>query len=158
MEKDSAIWEKSQHPDIRKPIQNFLYRALHHSLRIGGFWDNIKNYEHRAHCMLCSDDTESLEHVLLTCRSPERTTIWRTTANIWLVTTFGPWPDITIGTILGCRSLSLEPQQAEIGLPRNPTNRNASRLLHILISEAAHLIWVLCCKCIIGGKTTTHKQ
>jgi hypothetical protein len=91
--------------------------------------------------MLCGDDTESLEHVLLTCRSPERTTIWRTTADIWPVTTFGPWPDVTISTILGCGSLSLKPQQAEIGPSRNPTNRNTSQLLHILISEAAHLIW-----------------
>jgi hypothetical protein len=105
--------------------------------------------------MLCGDDTESLEHVLLTCRSPERTTIWRTTADIWPVTTFGPWPDVTISTILGCGSLSLKPQQAEIGPSRNPTNRNTSQLLHILISEAAHLIWVLRCEHVIGGKTTT---
>jgi hypothetical protein len=32
LESDATIWLKLRHPDIRKPIQNFLYRALHGSL------------------------------------------------------------------------------------------------------------------------------
>ena len=59
LETNPSIWRSIRHPDIRRPIQSFLYRAMHNSLRVGKFWLHIKN----------------LEHILTQCPSPERTTI-----------------------------------------------------------------------------------
>jgi len=59
---------------------------------------------------------------------------------------FGAWPDIHLGTILGCGSLSL-PALHQNSHP----NPGRSRLLCILLSESAHLIWVLHCECVIQG-------
>jgi hypothetical protein len=37
LETDHTIWKNIRHPDIRRPIQLFLYKALAGSLRIGDF-------------------------------------------------------------------------------------------------------------------------
>ena len=56
--------------------------------------------------------------------------------SIW-PTAFGAWPEIHHGTILGCGSVS--PPSAQ---NNNRPNPGKSRLLRILLSESAHLIWV----------------
>ena len=81
METDKSIWEKVRNVEIRQLIQNFLYRALHHSLRIGDYWDNIPTYKHRVRCSLCQDQTETLEHILLKCNSPGRSALWQLAAD-----------------------------------------------------------------------------
>jgi len=63
------------------------------------------------------------------------------------------WPEPNLGTILGCGSLTAQPAIAPQGNPAQPPKNNhtqgASRLLRILISESAYLIWVLRCKRVI---------
>ena len=125
---------------------------LHNALKIGNFWAAIPNPQYATwalcHCQECDNVTETLEHILLECSSPECQTIWRLTKALW-PTNAHPWPHITIGTILGCGSLTLSPP--------DPTNNHynklsgVSQLLWILISEAAHLIWVLRCEQVISG-------
>ena len=43
--RDERIWRNTRHPDIRRPVQTFLIRALHGSLKIGEFWEKILHYE-----------------------------------------------------------------------------------------------------------------
>ncbi|KAG2353251.1 hypothetical protein BDR07DRAFT_1310271, partial [Suillus spraguei] len=64
-----------------------------------------------------------------------------------------PWPNISIGTILGCGSISLQEPNAPNDNARNQSNnkQGTSRLLRILISESAYLIWVLRCERVIQG-------
>ena len=146
---NKSIWEKVRNVEIQQLIQNFLYHALHHSLRIRDYWDNIPTYKHCTCCSLCQDQTETLEHILLECNSPGRSALWQLAADCW-PSELPPWSCITIGTILGYSSLSTTTQQRP-----NTATLGTSHLLHILISETAHLIWVLHCERAIGGKTTT---
>jgi len=143
--RDENIWRKVRHPDIRRPVQTFLLRALHSSLKIREFWERIPNYEQRTQCSVCNEATESLEHILLDCPRGHANLIWTNAKSTWPAC-FGAWPDIHLGTILGCGSISL-PALNQNGHP----NPGRSRLLRILLSESAHLIWVLRCERIIQG-------
>ncbi|KAI9571285.1 hypothetical protein HD554DRAFT_2074873 [Boletus coccyginus] len=97
--------ERHTTPDIRRPIQNFLYRAMAGFLRLGDFWTNIPNYEMRAACPHCKDTTESLAHVLTECETEANTIIWELTKPAWPEPTEN-WTAPTIGHILRCRNLT----------------------------------------------------
>ena len=94
-----------------------------------------------------------MEHILTECTERAVSTIWQLAKDTWPHTHL-PWPVISLGTILGCGCLT-PPQPAP---PNNNTpqpKRNyqgALRLLRILISESAYLIWVLRCERAIQGK------
>jgi len=107
--KDESIWRNLKHPDIKQPIQSFLFRALHGSLRISEFWHRIPNFDHHATCINCRDTTESLKHILLECPHGQSETIWSLARSIW-PESFGAWPAIYLGTILGCGSIRFPAQ------------------------------------------------
>ena len=59
------------------------------------------------------------------------------------------WPKISLGIILACGSISLVAETIQPGRdnpPQENAPRGATRLLQILISESAHLVWVLRCE------------
>ncbi|KAI9569357.1 hypothetical protein HD554DRAFT_2020603, partial [Boletus coccyginus] len=72
-----------RHLDKCRPIQTLLFRAIHNSLRIGRFWIHIKNYEHREKYTHCNALVENLEHILLSCASPERLAVWDVARRTW---------------------------------------------------------------------------
>ena len=151
-ETDEAIWRGLQKPVIRTKIRQFLYKAMHETQKIGHFWTHIQGYEERQYCPTCGA-TESMDHILIACRANPVRTIWNLARETWPQEN-PRWPEITMGTILGCRSIAtLAPP-----LPNNGENQEqhtysgAVRLLQILITESAHLIWVLRCKRVIKGK------
>ncbi|KAG1744706.1 hypothetical protein EDD22DRAFT_786237 [Suillus occidentalis] len=153
LETDAAIWKGCRHKDITKKVQMFLYKTLNNAYRIGDFWSKIPTYEHRATCQLCRGETDSMEHILVSCRDPVRKTIWDLAKNLW-PENHGPWPTPHIGLILGCGVITL-PQRPNNDNTRNDrTSAGASRLLRILISESAHLIWAMRCDRMIND--TTH--
>ena len=151
-ETDTHIWTRCRHPDIRRPIQTFLFKAIHNALRIGDFWSNIPHLSDRAHCAGCNTTPESLEHILLDCESPTVQQIWRLAQRTW-PPTLGNWPDLSLGLILGCGSIAL-PQPEETHIRQN----GPSRLLRILISESAHLIWVMRCERTIQDRAHSPEE
>ncbi|KAG1822484.1 uncharacterized protein BJ212DRAFT_1263294, partial [Suillus subaureus] len=101
---------------------------------------------------------ESLEHILTECNSPPQKLIWHLAKQLWPHNDT-PWPDTSLGTILGCRSIKTPEEMCEGDKGRiKPTNsmQGKSRLLQIIISESAYLIWVLRCKHVIQG--TSHNN
>ena len=66
-------------------------------------------------------------------------------------------PEISLGIILGCSST----EKNDLPKPNSEDNREtrtgagAARLLQILLTELAHLIWVLRCERVIQEKTHT---
>lgn len=70
-----------------RPIQSFLFRAMHHSLCIGVFWRIIQNYRHRAACSICNAPIESVDHILTgtqkNCPNTEQTTTWDIIRRVW---------------------------------------------------------------------------
>ena len=129
---------------MQMPHSSFpLSKAIHNALCIDDFWFNFPYYEQRACCASCNTISESLEHILFDCENPTAYNIWQLARWTW-PTSFGLWPEVSLGLVLGCGSIAL-PQ------PENDRkkNNNPSQLLHILISKSAHLIWSLCCECTI---------
>jgi len=152
-ETEATIWRNLRKPIIKPIIQQFLYKTMHGTHMIGKYWRNISRHEHREECTTCNT-TESMEHILTTCR--ERTTqlVWTMARNLWPHDNT-PWPNITLGTILGCGCISLRSDQRH----RENNEQNGSgflkgptRLLQIIISESAYLIWVLRCERVIQSK------
>jgi hypothetical protein len=132
--------------------QQFLYKAMHNTQKVGDFWAHatVPAMRQRQQCVLC-DATDSMEHILIHCSSTPVNLIWSLAKNLW---PHAPqeWPTINLGTILGCGSLSLPlsntaDQPDTTHPPLGHSGR--TRLLIILLSEAAHLIWILRCERVI---------
>ncbi|KDQ65134.1 hypothetical protein JAAARDRAFT_117279 [Jaapia argillacea MUCL 33604] len=157
--KDSTIWKGCRSPDIQLKIWQFLFLSIHQTQKIGEYWRNIPGYEQRGICSVCRDDEESMEHIMLICRAQEGPLIWDLAKGLWPAS-HGEWPQLTIRSIMACGSLKIKP--ANNGGNANQEERRnnakmkgASRLLRILVSESAHLIWAIRCLWVIQDVTLT---
>lgn len=102
-----------------------------------------------------------MDHILTSCTADLVNIIWALAQDTW------PhvqelWPNISIGLILGCGSLTTpkdelrEDGDDEETQQRRKDRKGMDRLLQkILISELAHLIWVLRCECVINERSHT---
>ncbi|KAA1474318.1 hypothetical protein DENSPDRAFT_803901 [Dentipellis sp. KUC8613] len=156
-ETTETIWKQRTHRDIRKPTQQFLYRVAHNAFKVGAYWKNIPSCEGRTRCPACNHHTESLEHILVECPHPTTQLVWKMATDLWPHDAES-WPDISLGLIIACGSLEVRTRNhAPASDPPNNAvlrpHQGASRLLRILIAEAAHLIWRLRCERVIGGCT-----
>jgi hypothetical protein len=124
---------------------------------IGHFWSNIPGYEPRGQCSTCQT-TETMDHILTSCAAEPVNVVWSLARETW---PYPPeqWPEINLGIILGCGSLStpeatnVEGNRDQTQAQTNGTGRN--RLLQILVSESVHLIWVLRCDRVINDRSHT---
>ncbi|KAH9049819.1 ribonuclease H-like domain-containing protein [Lactarius deliciosus] len=130
-ETDKTIWKSMRKRTIRLRVQQFLYKTAHSTQMIGEVWFRVPNHEQRGNCNIC-DMTESMTHILLYCRTNSVDLIWEMAKDLW---PYDPdkWPPMNLGLVLG--------------------GKGTSRLLQILVSEAAHLIWVLRCERVIQERT-----
>ncbi|KAI9511695.1 hypothetical protein F5148DRAFT_974774 [Russula earlei] len=154
LETDNTIWMGIRKKSIRTHIQQFLYKSMHSTHRIGPQWRHIPNYEDRKFCSTCNIP-KSMDHILIYCEATPCNTIWSLAKETW---PHAPhlWRDINLGTILGCGCLTFPNQDIEQHHDQNRHRRipkGATRLLQILISEAAHLIWVIRCERVIQDHT-----
>ncbi|KAG1809887.1 uncharacterized protein HD556DRAFT_1428133 [Suillus plorans] len=132
---EAQIWKSIRNKDIPKGIRGFLWKNLHGAYRLGEFWQNIPNYEHRGTCRLCGG-IESMEHILVECEdSPARKLIWKLAEKLWCRRK-DTWPNIRFGTILGCNL-------AHFMDTKKKRLEGKSRLFSILTYESTHLIWKL---------------
>ena len=96
-----------------------------------------------------------MSHILIHCRATPVRTVWKLAKQLWPHDET-QWPDLNIGTILGCTCLEAKEEGITVRNNRECTTddiQGTTRLLQILISEAAHLIWVLRCERAIQEKT-----
>jgi hypothetical protein len=91
-----------------------------------------------------------MTHILTQCASAPVQLIWNLAKSYWPHDHIG-WPEISLGTILGCGTITAPSQNDDTEHSR--TARGPTRLLHILISESAYLIWVLRCERAIQDKS-----
>ena len=160
-ETDETIWAGMRRNPIRTCIKQFLYKAMHGTQKIGQYWTHIPNNEERELCTFCHV-TESMDHILTRCRATPQTLIWQLAKNLWPHNQI-PWPEITLGIILGCGAISIPKEPNQVNDEREIRTqtyrqRGARRLLQILISEAAHLIWVLRCERVIQNTEHIHSE
>ena len=123
--------------------------------------DNIQDYKERGICQSCRDD-ETMEHILTGCSHRTNIAIWKCAENLWPYEE-GTWPKITLGTIVGCNALSVKTTKetkGRDGLIRKSKqhDQGATRLLQILISESAYLIWTLRCERAIREREHTERE
>ena len=161
-ETESSIWKGMRKKSIRPRVQQFLYKTMHGTYKIGNFWSNIPGYQHWGQCNDCQT-TEDMNHILVTCTTEPVNIIWTLARDTW---PHAPelWPDISLGLILGCGNLSFpeedEPSDDEDddSQQKRYDRKGQERLLQILISESAHLIWVLRCDRVINDNPHTPEE
>ncbi|KAI0042971.1 ribonuclease H-like protein [Auriscalpium vulgare] len=156
-ETDAALWLSLRCKDLRKNVQAFLFRALHRSQKVGEYWKNAQLPDWQD-CGMCDGELESMEHILFACqRSMPTKIIWQLARDLW---PHDPafWPPFSIGSVLAAGALSTPPPPvAEHERPPAPPP-GPSRLLRILFSESAHMIWVLRCERVIAGRRHSPQQ
>ena len=150
-ETDLSIWKSQKKQTIKLITQQFLYRATHETYKVGAYWSHLRGSEEREICRTCNE-TESMEHILTKCEHPTTRKIWSLARDIWPFNNI-PWPDLNLGVILGCGCITLQssrrrqaPNRGKRKILQGPT-----RLLQILLSESAYLIWVMRCERVIQG-------
>ncbi|KIK51710.1 hypothetical protein GYMLUDRAFT_181123, partial [Collybiopsis luxurians FD-317 M1] len=134
------IWLAVRSPNLHRRVKEFLFKLMHGAQWIGNQWKHINGYESRAMCQHCNE-LENMEHILISCQRPHQSPIWELASSIW-PKEYGPWPDISLGTIPGCSLLQFHDEKHNV-LPE------AQRLFTILVTEAAHLIWKSHCEIVI---------
>ena len=149
-------------PALRMRVQQFLYKATHQMHMIGAVWSHIPGFSHRQLCMRCYV-IESMEHILTQCPINVNRSIWSLVKLTWPHSQ-ELWPEISLGLIIeiGCANVPwnrVHPLHLQHH-PRAPSiqQRGATRLLHIIILEAAHLIWVMRCKRVIQNRQHTDDE
>ena len=139
---DEAIWKSMRHKDITKKIQDFLWKHAHGIFRLGAFWTHIPSFEDRAECPMCNK-YDTFEHMMSECDSVERKTVWDQANQLWRRRHAKDLP-VSEGAILGGGLANFKRNDGKPDTAKN-------RLYRILMTESAHLIWVLRCERRIGG-------
>jgi hypothetical protein len=142
----SSVW-RSLHKNERlsKKSTIFLWKGVHEAHKVGRYWEHTPVKDTFMPCDHCDIPEESIEHILLHCKASGQETVWKLAESLWRRVNRTPWPHISIGLILGIGLVEVKSNQhAKLPLT-GPT-----RLLQILISESAYLIWVLRCEWRIG--------
>ena len=152
---DESIWAGTWRHTSQTRFKQFLYKALHGTQKLRKYWKHISHKENHEFCLTCEPRmTESMEQILIHCQATPRRQIWALAEELWPHEQ-NLWPKISLGIILGCRTITLPPEENQENPDEGETERHshnwaAKRLLQILISEAAHLVWVLRCERVIG--------
>src|ERR1700753_701918 len=132
-----AIWKGMRSKDVTKKIRDFLWRHAHGIYRLGDFWNHIPGYEDRAECPICGK-YDTFDHIITECDSEERKTVWEQSNEIWRGRYDEDLP-MSEGAVLGAGAVNFLDDE---GKPQPAKNR----LYKILMTESAHLIWVLRCE------------
>jgi len=125
------VWEATKHKDFNRKTRDFMWKSAQHAYKIGEYWQNIDNYEHRGICPIC-DVQEDMEHILTTCKANARETAWKLANETWRKRHPSEIP-VRLGDILGCGMATFKTN----GKP----DKGKNRLYRILVSETAYLIW-----------------
>jgi len=157
-ETNAAIWLSTRKKILRPIIQQFFYKTIHGTHLVGKYWRNINGYEDREICATCNE-TESMSHILTQCKEKNTQIIWLLAKNLWPHRNT-PWPEVSLGTILGCGCIHLHPNRPRRNnqQPGRMTLQGPTRLLQILLSESAYLIWTLRCERVIQEKQLSEEK
>lgn len=139
---DKAVWRamrlRKKHA-LSQKFSAWAWKTTHQAYKIGPYWRDF--CVERAPCTQCDVPEETMEHILTECRCSGQEVIWELAQKAWTKTGL-VWPPITLGLILGVGLLEVREGDRVL--------RGRTRLLKILISESAHLAWLLRCEWRLG--------
>lgn len=139
--KPGTVWKGIRHNDTRRSLRDFWWKALHGTLKIGKYWDNIPGYEQRASCTHC-DVPETLEHIWTECDAPGPAEIWDGAHDL-LRRANVEVPHLSFAALLATPVLTIKNSRGRPSTAR-------TRLLRIILTESCHLIWKIRCERVIG--------
>lgn len=147
----AAVWASTWHKDLKSNDQELLWKSIHGAYKIGKYWENMHNYEHRGRCAQCGADRESMDHILFECDAPGRQQIWDLAHQMWEKRNAGPWPT---GNQFGVALAA--------GLMRFNTdgirNKGAERFFKILFLTTWRTIWNIRCQRRIRNKQISQAE
>ncbi|KAI9070087.1 RnaseH-domain-containing protein [Trametes sanguinea] len=135
------LWGALRRDPVDRKVRDYLWKALHSAHRVGKFWTHISGFESRALCGICGS-TESMEHILQDCAALETSRVWKL-AKVFLAqrnVVIPPLP--SFGLYLGAAAAVHEGRDGTV-VP------GATRLLRLVLTEAAYLVWRLRCTRVI---------
>lgn len=134
---EEMIWKSFQKKEITCSMTDFLWKTMHGAQKCRKFWLNIPRLEERANCPLCGT-MEDMDHILTKCNTVANKMIWEEVEDLWRKKKRG-WMHPSIGLILGYGTVTFQNANGKV-------NSRVGRLLTIIMTEAAHLIWKLRCE------------
>ena len=157
-ETDASLWLGLQCPDIRPKVRQFLLKMMHETPKVGYYWTHVNDPDNRKTCRKCAT-IETMEHILVRCNESAVRIIWDLAKQTWPHHNI-PWPEISIGIILGCGATTIPADRIINDATQRPPPhlRATARLMRILITESAHLIWVIRCERVIQGRNHTDRE
>ncbi|KAJ7671504.1 RnaseH-domain-containing protein [Mycena polygramma] len=120
------FWRSTFDKDISRSIRFFLWMLIHGGYKVGKYWDNVRNHQHRGQCPKCGVH-ESMDHILTECQEPGQKEIWDLASEMWRLKT-GKDLRPTVGQIMASGVTTQD-------------DPGTTRLYKILVTESAHLIW-----------------
>ncbi|KAK0484920.1 hypothetical protein IW261DRAFT_1330832 [Armillaria novae-zelandiae] len=108
--------------------------TMHDAYKVGSWWENKLGYEQRGRCMKCNQ-TETMEHILFECEEPGQSQVWRLVRRLW-ARKESEMPEPDFANMLVTPLLQIHGQNGTKSL-------GDARLMRIITTEAAHLIWRL---------------
>ncbi|TEB22303.1 RnaseH-domain-containing protein, partial [Coprinellus micaceus] len=146
-----ALWKSIHQRKEAATSQKFsawAWKSLHAGYKIGPYWRHI--LPERMNCNTCLEEpVEDMEHILCHCNSSGQEIIWELAKQLWSITGL-PWPQISLGLILGINLVNVKNPEGKILNGR-------TRLLRVLISESSYLAWVIRCEWRIGRQADLSK-
>ncbi|KAI0711597.1 hypothetical protein C8Q76DRAFT_797874 [Earliella scabrosa] len=135
------LWTGLRSPDVSRRASEFLWKSIHDAHKVGSYWTHIPQMHHRAVCPRCGD-TESLEHILVSCELPAMRAFWALLRALARRAGASP-PERSMATAL---SSQIQPRPTT----GQNTKKGLRRLMLIATTETVHLIWKMRCEWVIG--------
>ncbi|KAJ8455816.1 hypothetical protein ONZ51_g12320 [Trametes cubensis] len=136
-----AFWNAIRREEINKRVRDFLWKMAHCAHRVGTFWSSIPGYEHRAACPKCGVP-EDMQHVLASCGAPGQDLLWKLSKAILQKRQIRVPDNITAAFVIGSPVCEVKDEDGEL-------KTGDTRLLRIVMTETAYLIWKLRCERVI---------
>ena len=123
---------------ITQKYSAFAWKTLHDGQKIGKYWLDMGDgaITERGLCKQCPwEPTETMEHIMTQCKTSGQKLVWKLAKRLWRKTGL-EWIVPLIGMILGIH-------MAEVKGSEGKKLDGRTRLLQIIISESAYLIWLI---------------
>ncbi|EJD35071.1 hypothetical protein AURDEDRAFT_37262, partial [Auricularia subglabra TFB-10046 SS5] len=135
MPTERQIWDSLSHRDIPKNIKAFMWKGIHGAHKIGEYFTKMPEpWKSKSECPTCHV-TESMQHILFECPDSHQQLIWSLAQSVLAKKEVDI--DLNIGTVWGCACIRL-------------SDAGTERLVRIIISESAFLIWKIRCEKRVG--------
>ncbi|KAI0677140.1 hypothetical protein C8Q78DRAFT_962979 [Trametes maxima] len=139
-----AVWASLRGREFSREYSQFMWKLMHDAYFVGEKWYKPRMPDalrERAVCKVCGE-TESMRHILLSCRACGRGEIWALLEKTWGLTGLA-WVAPSWGTVVGAACIPVRTG------PKGLRDAGKEGLWMTLWAESVHLIWKMRCERVI---------